>query len=72
MTLDIRHIWNSVNKILTVINVLLFGLILLRPFDYQKAKATKLPVALNIVLLLILVFIVFAMTYGAYRRATDL
>lgn len=68
MTLDIRNIWNSVNKVLTVINVLLLGLILMSPFDFKKAKETKIPVVFNILLLAILLFIVFALTYGAYRR----
>lgn len=71
MTLDIRKIWISTNKVLTRINIFFLQVILMSPFDPKKFTDRKIPVVFNILLLLILGAVLFILTYGAYRQANS-
>lgn len=69
MTLDIRKIWTSTNNVLTRINIFLLQVALMSPFDPKKFTDRKIPVVFNVLLLLVLCFVFFILTYGAYRQA---
>lgn len=53
MTKGLRIIWEKVNRILTFVNVLLFGLLTftVTTEDLKKAQKTKVPLFANILLL---------------------
>lgn len=69
MTLGLKTIWLKTNRVLTSINMFLVAFILLGGGRVTKIHERKIPVALNIILLFIFGFILFALTYGAYRHA---
>lgn len=70
MTLGFKTIWLKTNNVLTAINMFLVAFILLGSGQRTKLHDRKIPIALNIILLFILGFILFALTYGAYRHAS--
>ena len=72
MTLQLSKIWQTINKYLTYINAFLFGLGTFQVLDLEKIKEKKISVFWNILLLIALLALVFAMTYGEYRRVEDL
>jgi len=72
MTLRLSKIWQTLNKYLTYINAFLFGLGTFRILDFEKIKEKKIPIFWNILLLIVLLAILFVMTYGEYRRVEDL
>jgi hypothetical protein len=53
MTLELKKIWNSVNKVLTIINTFLLALILSGGSVAVKDKPKKIPVVFNIILLIV-------------------
>ena len=56
------------NKYLTYINAFLFGLGTFQVLDFEKIKEKKFPLFWSIFLLIVLLAILFVMTYGEYRR----
>lgn len=67
MTLEIKHTWNAINRVLTIINLFLFLVLTAQGFNYQEVKGKTVPVYLNVVLLLVLGFAVFISLYGLLR-----
>ena len=68
MTLRLSKIWQMLNKYLTYINAFLFGLGTFQVLDFEKIKEKKIPLFWSIFLLIVLLAILFVMTYGEYRR----
>jgi hypothetical protein len=64
MTLEIKNSWNAINRVLTIINLILFMILNGQGFDYNKVKDKKVPLYLNVALLLALSFAVFVTFYG--------
>ncbi len=61
MPIEIRTIWITVNRLLTIINGFLLGILGgLTPFHSKNGLVKKIPLAANIILLLTLAFILFA------------
>lgn len=71
MTLELKNIWESINKNLSVINAIIWGLVTLDGSLLKTAKEKKTPLAFNVVLLLALLCFLVIMTYGSYRRQTS-
>ncbi|MDP1802083.1 MAG: hypothetical protein Q8L81_12070 [Bacteroidota bacterium] len=71
MTLELKNIWESLNKNLSLINAIIWGLITLDGSLLKTAKEKKIPLAFNVVLLLALLCFLVIMTYGSYRRQTS-
>jgi hypothetical protein len=69
MTLELGKIWEALNKFLTRLNIFLLQVTLMSGFDPKKMIEKKIPIGFNILLLLVLCFIIFIMTYGAYRQS---
>ncbi len=63
MTLDIKSNWNTINSALTIINLFLFMMLTAQGFNYEEVKDKKVPIALNMLLLLFLGFTVFVAIY---------
>ena len=66
MTLDLRNIWTSTNKVLTMINLFLLAFIqsgMSRTVKVKDASETKIPLAYNIFLLVILATIASLLIY---------
>ncbi|MBX0333748.1 hypothetical protein K3G39_10920 [Pontibacter sp. HSC-14F20] len=66
MTLEIKNIWNALNRVLTIINLVLFMVLNGQGFDYTKVKGKTVPLYLNVILLLILGSAVFITLYGLF------
>ncbi|WP_299989818.1 hypothetical protein [uncultured Pontibacter sp.] len=67
MTLEIKNTWNSLNRVLTIINLVLLMVLTAQGFDYKKVKGKTVPVYLNVALLLVLGFAVSVTIYGLLR-----
>ncbi|EJF09044.1 hypothetical protein [Pontibacter lucknowensis] len=67
MTLEIKNTWNGLNRVLTIINLVLLMVLTAQGFDYKKVKGKTVPVYLNVALLLVLGFAVSATIYGLFR-----
>ncbi|PVY40534.1 hypothetical protein [Pontibacter virosus] len=67
MTLEIKHTWNAINKVLTIINLFLFMVLTAQGFNYEEVKGKTVPVYLNVALLLVLGFAVCITFYGLIR-----
>ncbi|MDO6390683.1 hypothetical protein Q4E40_11145 [Pontibacter sp. BT731] len=67
MTLEIKPTWNAVNRVLTIINLILFMVLNGQGFDYKKVKGKTVPLYLNLVLLFVLGFAVFVTLYGLLK-----
>lgn len=63
MTLRISYLWNSLNKALTIINLILFGILTFNYVPYREIKDKEVPVIANILLLLFLGLGAFAALY---------
>lgn len=66
MTLDLRNIWTSTNKVLTTINLFLFAFLksgMSTPVKVTNPSETKIPIGYNIVLLIVLATIVSLLIY---------
>ncbi|TXK46749.1 hypothetical protein FVR03_10425 [Pontibacter qinzhouensis] len=63
MTLDIRNNWNALNRALTIINLFLFMVLTAQGFNYEELKDKKIPIVLNVLLLLIMGSIAFIVIY---------
>ncbi|WP_018476420.1 hypothetical protein [Pontibacter roseus] len=63
MTLEIKNIWNTVNKVLTIINLFLFMVLTAQGFDYKEVKGKTIPIYFNVLLLLFLGLAVYAGIY---------
>lgn len=68
MTLGLKNIWESINKNLSVINAIIWGLVTLDGSLLKTAKEKKIPLTLNVILFIALLFFFVIMTYGSYRR----
>jgi len=71
MTIQSKNIFNSLNKYLSLANAFIWGLFTTRPLNYEKIKVKKIPIIFNLLLFVLLICLVFIMTYGSYRRQTD-
>ena len=61
-----KNIWGSTNKVLTTINLMLFALLasgMSTPTKVKDANETKIPLAYNIILLIVLLTIVSFLFY---------
>jgi hypothetical protein len=67
MTLDNYNIWTATNKVLTRINIYLLQLAVMSPLDIKQMETKKIPIVFNVLLLLVLVFIVSVIFYGAFK-----
>jgi hypothetical protein len=67
MTLEIKHTWNAINRVLTIINLVLFMVLTFQGFNYREVKGKTIPVYLNVVLLFVLGFAVFVTFYGLLK-----
>lgn len=67
MTLELGKAWNDLNKVLTHINVFLFGVISMNGIFFitkeTEHRVPKIPVAANIALLVFLIIATAAMIY---------
>jgi hypothetical protein len=54
MTIRIGKIGNSINDVLTIINIYLFGILTFMPVDFKKIKEKRIPLVVNVGLLLLL------------------
>jgi hypothetical protein len=72
MTLGIKKIWGSTNKVLTTINMMLLALILMGvgPTNVKEGSKIKIPLVYNILLLIVLGTILSFLIYGIYRKTT--
>lgn len=71
MTLELRNIWSSTNKMLTTINLYLYALILgamSGPVKVKDPSTTKIPFVFNIILLLALITILYFLVYVFFIR----
>lgn len=64
MTLEIKHIWNAINRVLTIINLSLLMVLTGQGLNYEEVKGKTVPVYLNVALLLVLGFVVSVTIYG--------
>ncbi|RAU84217.1 hypothetical protein [Pontibacter arcticus] len=64
MTLKIAHIWHAINKILTLINVILFGIVTGNVLGVKATQEKNIPVIANVLLLLVLGLGLFAAIYS--------
>lgn len=64
MTLEIKHTWNAINRVLTIINLSLLMVLTGQGFNYEEVKGKTAPVYLNVALLLVLGFVVSVTIYG--------
>lgn len=60
MTLEIKHTWNAINRVLTIINLFLFMVLNGQGFNYKEVKGKTIPVYLNVLLLIFLGLAVYA------------
>ncbi|PKV67166.1 hypothetical protein [Pontibacter ramchanderi] len=67
MTLEIKNTWIGLNRVLTIINLVLLMVLTAQGFDYTKVKGKTVPVYLNVALLLVLSFAVSVTIYGLFR-----
>ena len=67
MTSEIKHTWNGLNRVLTIMNLVLLMVLTAQGFDYSKVKGKTVPVYLNVALLLVLGFVVSVTVYGLLR-----
>ena len=67
MTLEIKKTWSTINRVLTIINLVLLMVLTAQGFDYKKVKGKTIPVYLNVALLLVLGFVVTVTVYGLLR-----
>lgn len=66
MTLDLRNIWTSTNKVLTTINLFLLAFIksgMATPVKVKASSDTKIPLGYNILLLIVLVTVTSLLIY---------
>ena len=63
MTAELRDGWRTVNKVLTIINLILIGLITFNVVRYKEIKDKKIPVIANILLLIFLGLGLYAAIY---------
>mgnify|MGYP005755159463 CR=1 FL=1 len=63
MTAEIRNGWRSVNKVLTITNLILLGLLTFNIVRYKEIKDKKIPVVANVLLLVFLGLGLYAAIY---------
>ncbi|MBC5994195.1 hypothetical protein [Pontibacter cellulosilyticus] len=63
MTAEIRNGWHTLNKVLTIINLILLGLVTFNLIRYKEIKDKKIPVIANILLMLFLGLGLYAAIY---------
>lgn len=56
------------NRALIVLNVLMAGLMLIQPIHLKRIEQKKIPLWLNVCLLLVLGFFIFCCFYAPYLR----
>ncbi|WP_299818544.1 hypothetical protein [uncultured Pontibacter sp.] len=64
MTAKLRNIWSTINKVLTITNLILLAVLTFSFTDYKEIKDKKIPVAVNILLLIFLGLGVYAAIYN--------
>ena len=64
MPIRIRNIWEAVNTMLTIMNIILFGILTFNPIHFKEVRDKKIPVIANIGLLLFLGLGLFAALYN--------
>ncbi|MDX5481799.1 MAG: hypothetical protein LPK07_08955 [Hymenobacteraceae bacterium] len=67
MTAEIRNTWTTLNRVLTIINLSLFMVLTAQGFNYKEVKGKKVPVILNVLLLVFLSLGVYAAIYQAMK-----
>jgi hypothetical protein len=76
MTLELGKAWNDLNKVLTHINVFLFGVISMNGIFFitkeTEHRVPKIPVAANIALLIFLIIGLVALIYRYFIAAAPL
>ncbi|MEJ8802533.1 hypothetical protein [Pontibacter sp. H249] len=63
MAAEIRNGWRFVNKVLTITNLILLGLVTLNVVRYKEVKDKKIPIIANVLLLLFLGLGLYAAVY---------
>lgn len=63
MTAEFRNAWSTINKVLTVINLVLVALLTFNVVRYKEIRDKKIPVIANILLLLFLGLGLYAAIY---------
>ena len=63
MTAEIRNGWRTLNKVLTITNLILLGLVTFNFVRYKEIKYKKIPVIANILLMLFLGLGLYAAIY---------
>ncbi|MFD2513940.1 hypothetical protein ACFSRY_08695 [Pontibacter locisalis] len=63
MTLGIRNKWNAISKVLTIINLTLFMVLNGQGFNYKEVRDKKVPLLVNVLLLIFLSLGLFAAIY---------
>lgn len=66
MTIKIRNFWYSLNKGLTIINLVLFGILTFNIVPYKEIKDKNIPAIVNILLMLFFGLAVFAALYKLF------
>ncbi|MDX5437505.1 MAG: hypothetical protein LPK03_09945 [Pontibacter sp.] len=54
MTLEIRNAWNTISKVLTIVNLTLFMVLTGQGFNYKEVRDRKMPLVVNVLLLMLL------------------
>lgn len=68
MTKQIIKIWDSINRVLTIINIYLFVIITFSPVSMKKVRERRIPLVANIILLLFLSLTLISAIYAFYAR----
>jgi len=63
MTIRIRNVWEIVNTVLTIMNIILFGILTFNPIHFKEIRDKKIPIIANIGLLIFLGLGLFAALY---------
>lgn len=63
MTAEIRKGWHTLNKVLTIINLILLVFVTFNVVSYKEIKDKKIPIVANILLMLFLGLGLYAAIY---------
>ena len=67
MTIELKNVWHILNKVLTMINVILLGVVTGNVLAYKEIRDKRIPPVANILLLLVLGLGLFAAIYTLLR-----
>lgn len=65
MTTGINNVWQSINKALTIVNLILLAILTANFVRYKEIEDKKVPVIANVFLLLLLSAGLFAALYSS-------